>query len=303
MRATLCLLAFSAGFIAGCNDPKPPVKKDAPGAGGSSAPQPSAASSVPKAPRSPHRPLPAAATCRVVKATGNARVDGGQTIRIGLGLTGNSFIELEKGARVVVRHGVSTREVEFVGPARARPCVEGEENVLLSRGQVRSVTGPGARPGAQVLVAHPGGTVSYGNAQIDITVTGKSATVVANAGEAWLTAAEGSKLRGPAHLTKGKTKATVVIAGTAQELLQACEQAAKASEEMAKAVLKSPGPDAGPLGTRAASHLKARQAARAACFSAGAAAGLVTDPAEQTRLSDALKSANTRWNSVPKVGP
>jgi hypothetical protein len=222
---------------------------------------------------------------------------------MGLGLPGSQFIDLEKGSSVVVRHGVSTREVEFVGPARAMPCVDGDESVLLARGQVRSVAGPGARPGVQVLIAHPWGSVSFGNAQVDVTVDDKGAKVTVNSGEAWLTTAPDSKLRGPAHLTKGRQKATFTGTVSAEALVKACETAATAARDKAKAVLKSPGPDAGPLGTRAASHLEARQAARAICFSAGASVGLVADPPERARLSQMLKSANTRWNSVPKVGP
>ncbi len=224
-------------------------------------------------------------------------------MKAGLALSGTKFLELEKDAQVVVRHAVSTREVQLFGPARAMPCVDGDEHVLLSRGQLRSVAGPGARPGAQVLIAHPWGTASYGNALIKVTVTDKSAKVETVSGEAWLTTTAKSKLRGPAHLDSAKRKSIATGPAKAKDLVEACDVAATAAAEKAKAVLKAPGPDAEALGERAAAHLKARQEARAACFAAGAAAGLEPDPAEFRRLAGALKMANTRWKSVPKAGP
>ncbi len=285
--------------LSGCNNTRPST---AGADSSSSASRPR--SSAPKVPttrptvRRPKRPA-----CRIVKATGKSRIVGGGPLKAGLALRGTQFLELEKDAQVVVRHAVSTREVQLFGPSRAMPCVNGDEHVLLSRGELRSVAGPGARPGAQVVVAHPWGTASYGNALIKVTVTDKSAKVVAVSGEAWLTTTAKSKLRGPAHLTNAKQQSVASGPASAKELVRACEATATASMEKAKAVLKSPGPDSGPLGERAAIHLKARQAARAACFSAGAAAGLEPDPAEFRRLAGSLKIANSRWKSVPKAGP
>lgn len=238
----------------------------------------------------------------MVKVEGAARVEGSSSpLTANTSLAGDRFLELEPGARVVLRHTVSTREVELLGPAFARPCVDGEEMFILSRGKLRSVPGPGARPGVQVWIGHPWGTASYGNALLEVDVQAKRASVMASNGEAWLTRADKATLRGPNHLTKKTERAIYGGAAVAKDQLVSCERAAEEAEAKATAVLKPSGEDAGPLGDRAAAHLNARRAARATCLSAAASAALAADPAQRGQLARALEAANSRWKRVPRV--
>jgi hypothetical protein len=219
-------------------------------------------------------------------------------------LKGAKWVELPAGARISVRHAASARELSFEGPARAVICRNGEEQVLLAEGRVSASAGPGARPGAEVLIATPWGLVRYGDATIEVRTSGRRTEVTVRGGEAWLEPAKGATLRGGGKLVPGK-KATLTgpPAVTPQSSVAACAQAAAAARDSAAALLEpaSGAADAGSLGARAAAQVRNRRAARYACAIAAAAIGQLKDP-DRERLGTELERSERLWRAMPRRG-
>ncbi len=66
------------------------------------------------------------------------------------------------GASISLRHTQTTREFKLIGPASVLPCRAGSEQLLLAAGQLTTSANLGVRPGAEVLIATPQGTIRYG---------------------------------------------------------------------------------------------------------------------------------------------
>jgi hypothetical protein len=213
------------------------------------------------------------------------------------------FIDLGAAARIVVKHARSGRELTVEGPARAELCRDGEEQVLLTSGRFKGTTGIGARPGAEVWVATPAGLIRYGDAELSVQVDGKKAVVSVTSGDAWVEPARGSTLKGATHVVAKSTASLSRGAGaTSAGLVSNCEEAAESAASAAQRVFAGPSPDggdAGSFGERAAAQVQARRAARAACASAGAALGQVTDQEEHKRLAARIDRADRLWRLVP----
>ena len=247
----------------------------------------------------PRPPPPRATGCRTLAIRGDVRV-GATPVSVGMMIDGTRWLELQEGAEVSFRHAQTTRELTVKGPGRALACADGEEDFILARGALQTSAGPGARPGAQVTVYTPFGTVSYGDARIDIRASAAKLDVRVSKGEAWLLAATGSRRAGPETVTGPKGRGTLAGPAAATALAEACEEAATRAEQLAQSVLdpSAAGPDAGSLGDRAAAHLRARQAARAACGSARAAAARSAEDATRRDLERRLLAADRRWKAV-----
>jgi len=274
---------------AACDDKPAPTQATAT----ASAPTSPAPSQQPQPARAPRKPP----TCRALAVTGKV-LAGARTVSVGTAVDGKTWLTLEKGASVSFRHSVSAREVTLVGPAEALPCVEGEEDFLLGTGGLKSSAGPGARPGAQVTVYTPFGTVSYGDARIDVQASKASAEVAVTHGEAWAIPVAGATRTGPDVVRAPKGKASLRGAPKPAALVEDCEKQAQMAEGLANAVLHpTPGPDAGTLGERAAAHMRARRAARGACWCARAAAALAPD-ATRRALEKRLDRAEQQWRAV-----
>ena len=230
------------------------------------------------------------------------RVDGevtlagsGKAVSKDDALDGRAWIQLGDGAKVALRHTRSARELAVYGPAMLLPCVAGEEQVLLARGRIETTSGLGARPGAEVTIATPLGSVQYADATLVVRATGRQLVVESKAGTASIQAASGTTLAGKAELLP---KAKTTVTGTAKPAgaVEACERAAQTAEDKGRLVLGAG--DAGPLGERAAAHVAARGEARRACTIAAAAAAGAEEP-ERGRLLGRVEAADRRWKAVP----
>lgn len=291
-------LAFGVLGLAGavaCSKPAPSVKP-APSANtsGSASIEPTA--SV------PHATLPKGA-CRALLVSGKATVDGTPIITGSL-LDGEHWVELEAGSSVALRHTLTSREFKLIGPARVLPCRAGAEQLLLSAGQLSTSANLGVRPGAEVLIATPLGTIHYGDAALDVESSAKGLRVRVKQGEAWV---EPEKAGKPPFKNPVGSGAEARLSGrpsNAQQLLDACQTAAQHARDSAQQVLT--GGQAGApssLGARAAENMRARAAARSACAMAAAALGALDDPAERQSLSAAVAHADDLWRSVPTAAP
>ena len=291
-------LSFGVLGLAGamaCSKPAPSLKP---------APSASAAGSVSVEPAAsaPHAVLPKGA-CRALLVNGKASFDGTPIIT-GTLLDGEHWVELEAGSSVALRHTVTSREFKLIGPGRVLPCRGGAEQLLLTTGQLSTSANLGVRPGAEVLIATPLGTVHYGDAALDVELSAKGLRVRVKQGEAWV---EPEKAGKPPFKNPVGSGAEARLSGrpsNAQELLDACQAAAQRARDSAEQVLTG-GQTGAPtsLGARAAENMRARASARSACAMAAAALGALDDPAERQRLSAAVAHADDLWRSVPTAAP
>ena len=239
--------------------------------------------------------------CRALSVKGSVSVSGAGHLKSRSPIDGSRWLDLGKDAVVDVRHSLSAREFQLRGPGRAIVCPGGAEQILLANGEVVTTNGPGARPGAEALIATPLGTVTYGDARLVATLSDKQLVVTARSGDAWVQPAPGATRNGPEKVD-ARHKATVKLSGAldTEKLVSLCRKAAEETARRAKAVIHKPtGKDAGTLGERAAAHVRARKAARAACATAEAALGRTSDPAERKRLWGQLEQSEKRWQAVP----
>jgi hypothetical protein len=274
--------------------------KPAPSLNPAPSPSASAAGSVSVEPpaSAPHAVL-AKGACRALLVSGKASFDG-TPIVTGTLLDGEHWVELEAGSSVALRHTVTSREFKLIGPGRVLPCRGGAEQLLLTTGQLSTSANLGVRPGAEVLIATPLGTVHYGDAALDVELSAKGLRVRVKQGEAWV---EPEKAGKPPFKNPVGSGAEARLPGrpsNAQALLDGCETAAQRARDSAEQVLTAGQTGAASsLGARAAENMRARAAARSECAMAAAALGALDDPAERQRLSAAVAHADELWRSVP----
>lgn len=305
-RHPLAWLALGVACICACG------KRDG-DSGSSTAGEPSTtsnrnASPTPSVPTPPSSAKQAPATreaspppaCRALAVTGTATVDGAPLSTSAL-LDGRHWVELTEGSSIALRHTQTSREFKLIGPSHVLPCRDGSEQILLADGQLSTSANLGVRPGAEVLIATPEGTVRYGDAALDVEFGSKGLRVRVKQGEAWVEPEERGK---PAFKNPLHSGAEARLSGTKAEpraLLEACEIAAQTAESSAQRVLTGGGSGGGDtLGTRAAVHMRERSKARLVCAIAAAAAFTESDPAVRQRLSALLERADARWQSVPR---
>lgn len=239
--------------------------------------------------------------CRAMQVSGKAGFRHGLRIQKGAVLDGKRWLELEGDATISVRHATSTREFTLSGPGLVLPCLGGEEDVVLASGRVETAQGAGVRPGAEVRVATPFATLTYGDATLDIKVSSTKLDVTISGGEAQATLTPG--LGKPPKLLNAKNKKLSVPGKLDAERVKArverCEEKAKEAEDQARRVI-TPGPsDGGSLGERAAAHVVLRGAARLECLSARAAVVALGDEASQKDLEKRLDQADLQRTRVP----
>ncbi len=111
--------------------------------------------------------------CRAIAADGDVEAEtypdaGGARVTNMSEIPDNVWLSLAQGARLVAKDPRTTRETTFLGPSRARACVErGEESWLVS-GSFESVVGAGESPGAEEWVVTPQAVVRYAAARLHI---------------------------------------------------------------------------------------------------------------------------------------
>ncbi|NRA32402.1 MAG: hypothetical protein HRU17_03580 [Polyangiaceae bacterium] len=243
---------------------------------------------APDRPGSRHRSAKSLSSgeCRALTVSGRVRT-GDKSIRSGAPLPPDQWVTLEDKSRAsfVSRTG---REFTLHGPATVLPCFQAEEVVLISAGRLTTVAGPGARPGASVVLATPGGAVHYYDASLTFTVTASEAQIEVTKGEI--------SVRIPgreSEARKAGQSAKIPIRRSPGQTLSDCEEAAQSAAQLGKQVLKAPK---GGLGKVAAAHLVARKKSRLLCAVAAAgAAGVDTKQDFSKRLS----RADALWRGKP----
>lgn len=264
------LLVLAALAALGCREASKPAPSGS--ASASARPRP-----APRASSSALAPRPAPIGCRVLAVKGAAP----GAPKLGDLLDGTAFFDLPAGAELSLRHSETTRELALQGPGRFRACPKGEEMVVVTRGTVKTTSGPGARAGAEVRLATPFGVVHFGDAALTLEVTDKQAEVRVSSGAAAVdgrTEADGPT---PKPVSGPKGRATFRGRSDPAVLVAECEAAAGAGSAPRPAA-SAPGAS---LGQWAVERLKARQAARHACSRALSAVGLAEGP-EAVRLWD-----------------
>jgi hypothetical protein len=248
------------------------------------------------------RAAPSGVSCRVMSVSGAAQRDG-LPLRAGDTLDRQQAVELGAGSTLHLVHTASARQWTLTGPARAFACERGAEEIVLARGRLRTEPGSGVRPGAEVWVGTPFGSLRYSDARAELEVTPEALRVQVSRGSVWLSPlgdeAPERELTAAATTFPARRYRLASAAATAR-----CESAARAAEALATALLS---PSTEPLGMRAREHVRARQRAHASCSSAlatllaGDAAG-AQDPPTQAGYS-ALAEADRLWRGVPARSP
>lgn len=260
---------------------------------------PLAAASANAAPSTVPHVVQGTPACRALDVVGTVTVEG-TPIRQGSLLDGQHWVELEAGSSVALRHTVTSRELRLIGPGMVLPCRNGAEQILIASGRVTTSANLGVRPGAEVLIATPIGTVRYGDAALDLELGHDELRLRVSQGEAWLEPEARGKPRFKNPVHSGAEARLAAPHAAAAALFMACQAAAQKAQQSAQLVLTPADPVATPsLGTRAAAHMRDRAAARVACAMAGALVGATEDPAEKQRLSASVAHADELWQSVP----
>jgi hypothetical protein len=228
--------------------------------------------------------------------TGSVRSDGGALIRKGQKLTGDEGLSLPEAATLHLKHAVTGREWSVVGPARLLPCVAGQEELVLGEGRLRTEQGAGTRPGAEVLIGTPFGSIRYLDARAELVVDARELRLTASSGEAWFAPAgskETPELR--AHASQ-PVRRNQKQRPTLEAAVEGCARAAASSESQARALLQ---PSGQALGQGAAAHVRARQRARSSCASATAAVLSQAQGAERRAHWLALEQHRASWQRIP----
>jgi hypothetical protein len=231
--------------------------------------------------------------------TGAGTLGSGAPVRAGDRLTGSDWIDLAPGSRLHLEHTKSSRQWTVQGPARLVPCVDGGEEIVLSRGTLATELAAGVRPGAQVIIGTPFGALRYADARVELRVSSDELRVQLSAGEAWLGALP-RETQPELHLAPRQS----VRRGAEQRwpaslALESCAAAANDAQARARALIE---PSEAPLGERAKRHVQARELARIRCDSAAAAVlqqsqgGALTDQRAQ------LASYRGQWQQIPGAG-
>ena len=299
MTARSCSFALPVlglAWLAACSKPSAPTPaRGGPSASVSASPQ-SAASAEPTVPHT----VQVKPGCRALVVAGQVAVDGASVV-VGTLLDGEHWVELAAGASVALRHTSTSREFKLIGPGKVLPCRAGSEQILLAEGQLTTSANLGVRPGAEVLIATPAGTVRYGDAALDLEFgASKELRVRVKQGEAWVEPEEQGSPHFKNPVRSGGEARLAPQHDSAVALIAACQASAEAAQESARRVLDtSAAGAAGSLGARAATQMRDRSKARVRCAVAAAAAFATADPAERQSLSASVAHADALWQSVP----
>ena len=243
----------------------------------------------------PSTPAVARSGCRVMNLSGEAQ-RGGQPLVAGVKLDAAPSVVLGAKASLHLVHTTSARQWTIFGPARLLACEGGAEELTLASGTLRTEPGTGVRPGAEVWVGTPYGSLRYSDGQAEIRVGERELSVRVSTGEVWFT-----PLAGDSPEERRLTQPTTTFAARTHRLagepaMARCGRDAALAAERARALLE---PSGEPLGKRAAEHVRARQRAHATCASARAAL-LAEAPRDQEAGSTELARYEQLWRGVPE---
>ncbi|HEY6077727.1 MAG TPA: hypothetical protein VIW29_02940, partial [Polyangiaceae bacterium] len=247
----------------------------------------------------PYPPPAATPACRALRVTGEAKL-GDAPLASGALLDGGDWITLAPGGAVALKHTQSGRELIVSGPAMFRACRRGREQLLLTSGTVTVGAGMGSRPGAEVLMAMPVGSLRYADAEFTLVLDAKKLSVAVRAGQVEMDAALPSKpLKSP---LRARDKLQVAVGKQELEsLLRRCQELAEAAATSARLVADRGASES--LGERARANVAARKAARSACTIAASATGLVADPTARAAYWAEAERWEGLWESIPSRRP
>jgi len=290
---------------AGPSEAAPPAASAHPGAHPQAPPGSSGAPGAGRAATEAHLP------CRAIAADGDVRgapgADGGGLPLANMTeIPGDGWLSLAGGARLVAKDPRTSRETTFLGPGRARACVERGEESWIVTGSFESVVGAGESPGAEEWVVTPQAVVRYAAARLRVDSGPQGTRVRLANGVAFLwppgagPASEGWQRMTAAETTIGGPPGTDPDAASAA--VDRCSSLAETSRRLAAALL-APA-EAGPGGSVAAEQVTARRLARAACAVATLRvdALAVGDSARKRGLSAKVREAEIAWRSLPLAG-
>jgi hypothetical protein len=243
-----------------------------------------------------------APACRVMAVSGDV-ARGDEPVRAGDMWNDRVAVELGHPATVRLMHTSSTRQWTLTGPARFVACDGGAEEIVLASGALRTEPGAGVRPGAEVWIGTPFGSLRYADARAELEVTPAALELRVASGPIWF-----APLGGDSPKERRVSGPTATFAARSYRLtaglaIARCQRSATQAGERADALLSA---SSEPLGTRAADHVRARQQARGTCASARAALLSVPEPRAGAAPSDEraeqwneLNGYDRLWRAVP----
>jgi hypothetical protein len=319
-----CLAASACGA---CEPNGPPPGADAGAAAASVASPPGASGSGQPAAIAPHLAhAPNRLACRAIAVDGDVHVDtgadAGTTPLLLQGLVPTeAWVALAKGARFVAKDPRTTRETTFLGPGRARACVDYGEESWVESGTFESSVGAGETPGAEEWVVTPLGVARYAAAKLSVEVRPADVTVAVASGVAFVWTPDdvspsaqlgkGSVPPAPLPLEEGwrrvdaNAKATLAppsgraasspLDGARNATAQ-CTTLSSSTRELAIVLLG--GADAGTIGQQ----VTTRRLARAACAVAAVRIHALPPSGAAASLTASLGAAREQWNTLPTLG-
>jgi len=231
--------------------------------------------------------------------TGDIRRLEGPALRPGEPFDGKAWLSFEAGASATFRHAESAREWTLIGPGRMRPCRGGDEQIGIASGRLRTSSGAGARPGAEVLVFTPHGVLRYGDATLELEVSQHELRAQAKSGEVWLETLEAKTAA--IALSPGKPK-VAALKRQKVSLEQRCDALAQRASELGRELTSSAPSARAALSAKAVEHMRARREARFVC-GAGESLAARLEPPERGRLLDRFAELERLYRAFPRSSP
>jgi hypothetical protein len=255
---------------------------------------------------------------------GGAPNDKAEPLALQGRISGDSWLVLAGGGRLVVRDPRTGREGTFRGPGRARTCVDGQEEAWLPGGDYESSPGAGESPGAEQWVVTSAGVVRYASAKLVIEARPAAVSLAVADGTAFVWPAQDTNIAGPStpdaegwqRVAGGRIafapKARSEPREAATSAGARCSELAKEARDLAAGLLAgnrppgagdeagahpNDGPEAG--ASRAADQVRVRRLARAACAVAQLRARGLPD-ADAQSLLPILRQADSDWRALPE---
>lgn len=265
--------------------------------------------------------------CRAIAVDGDVRVetdddaglDGGERrLSTQDRIADGEWLTLAPAARVVLKDPHSLRETAFVGPGRARGCVNGQGESWLRAGRFEGALGGAEAPLAEQWVVTPFGVFRYVSAKIDVDVTSNGATAWIGGGTCFFWSADDARVEKPTEGRQaGATDAVdapwqrvtsgvvhIVPSGSAapglaaEHAIDSCSVRATHAEQLARLLLtRDAGP--APTGETVAEQVRARRIAHASCGVARLRLELLPPTVAREPMAKMLDEADEAWSRLP----
>jgi hypothetical protein len=208
------------------------------------------------------------------------------------------FVDVE--GKLAVKSPRSGLEASFVGSARGRACVGGEEETWLVRGTLEARSGTGAGASMEKWIVTPLAAVRFVSADVDVTAAKGQIRLRVVKGSAWIWSSLAADAAPADAGTDGWERidagATRAIDGESDALRAGKRCSALAGEATRLASEIRDGGAA--LGDLAAAHVSARRNAHAACSLARMLAEDLPASGQRTGLLLRIGVADRAWKTV-----